>query len=228
MGFVGFNCSLPHKVSVIDHLDGLGESARIMGAVNCVVRRDEQWIGENTDGKGFLASLQAITSPEGKHVVVLGAGGAARAIAVELGLARASRITIVNRDRSRGEALSHLLQESVLVTSCYQPWDIPFTMPRDADILVNATSVGLYDADARIQVHLDSLTADQVVADVIFNPPQTWLLREAARRGCRTLDGLGMIVQQGVVCLDYWTGCQADAGVMREAVEQALGLNSTP
>ena len=87
----------------------------------------------------------------GKHVVVLGAGGAARAIAVELGLARASRITIVNRDRSRGEALSHLLQESVLVTSCYQPWDIPFTMPRDADILVNATSVGLYDADARIK-----------------------------------------------------------------------------
>ena len=228
MGFVGFNCSLPHKVSVIDHLDGLGESARIMGAVNCVVRRDGQWIGENTDGKGFLASLQAITSPEGKHVVVLGAGGAARAIAVELALARASRITIVNRDRSRGEALSHLLQESSLVTSCYQPWEIPFTMPRDADILVNATSVGLYDADARIQVHLDSLTADQVVADVIFNPPQTWLLREAARRGCRTLDGLGMIVQQGVVCLDYWTGCQADAGVMREAVEQALGLNSTP
>src|SRR3954471_18158347 len=84
MGFRGFNCSLPHKVAVIPHLDGLGESAGIMGAVNCVVRRGDQLIGENTDGKGFVQSLKDLTDPRGKKVVIFGAGGAARAIGVEL------------------------------------------------------------------------------------------------------------------------------------------------
>src|SRR5579863_8799282 len=97
MGFRGFNCSLPHKVAVIEHLDGLGESAAVMRAVNCVVRRGEQLIGENTDGKGFLKSLACVTDPRGKTVVMYGAGGAARAIAVELGLAGVRKITIVNR-----------------------------------------------------------------------------------------------------------------------------------
>src|SRR5579864_1172539 len=101
MGFRGFNCSLPHKVTVIPHLDGLGESASVMGAVNCVVRRDEKLIGENTDGKGFLKSLASVIDPKGKSVVLFGAGGAARAIAVELGLAGVKKITIVNRSEAR-------------------------------------------------------------------------------------------------------------------------------
>src|SRR5436190_24183333 len=96
MGFRGFNCTIPHKVAVIQHLDGLGESAALMGAVNCVVRRGEKLIGENTDGKGFVQSLAAVTDPKGKSVVLFGAGGAARAIAVELGLAGARKITLVN------------------------------------------------------------------------------------------------------------------------------------
>src|ERR1700743_3788662 len=93
MGWAGFNCSLPHKVAVIEHLDGLGEYAAIMGAVNCAVRRGNQYIGENTDGKGFLLSLEGIVDPRGKRVVLFGAGGAARAIGVELALARAHSIT---------------------------------------------------------------------------------------------------------------------------------------
>jgi shikimate dehydrogenase len=87
MGFRGFNCTIPHKVAVIQHLDGLGESASVMGAVNCVVRRGDQLIGENTDGKGFLKSLKETIDPNGLSVVLFGAGGASRAIAVELGLA---------------------------------------------------------------------------------------------------------------------------------------------
>ena len=90
MNWAGFNCSLPHKVAVIRHLDGLGESAEIMGAVNCVVRRDAGYIGENTDGKGFLASLGEIVDPAGRPIVMFGAGGAARAVGVELALAGAS------------------------------------------------------------------------------------------------------------------------------------------
>src|SRR3954463_9680922 len=94
MGWAGFNCSIPHKVAVVDHLDGLGESARLIGAVNCAVRRDGAYIGENTDGQGFLASLRTVVDPAGKALVVFGAGGAARAIAVETALAGARSITV--------------------------------------------------------------------------------------------------------------------------------------
>src|SRR6266446_4155825 len=122
MGFRGFNCSLPHKVAVIPHLDGLGESAALMGAVNCVVRRGDQWIGENTDGKGFLKSLTAATDPRGKTVVMFGAGGAARAIAVELGLAGAKKITVVNRSPERGMPLVELLRDKLRMESDFVPW----------------------------------------------------------------------------------------------------------
>src|SRR3954470_11136273 len=102
MGWAGFNCSIPHKVAVIEHLDGLGESAAVIGAVNCAVRRDGAYIGENTDGQGFLTALRSVVDPAGRSVVVFGAGGAARAITVETALAGARRLTVVNRDPRRG------------------------------------------------------------------------------------------------------------------------------
>src|SRR4029077_14587112 len=105
----GFNCSLPHKVAVIEHLDELGESAAIMRAVNCAVRRRQEYIGENTDGKGFLMSLEGIVDPSGKRIVLFGAGGAARAIGVELALAGASSISVVNRTAERGIELVRVL-----------------------------------------------------------------------------------------------------------------------
>mgnify|MGYP001441609315 CR=1 FL=1 len=97
MSFRGGNFTIPHKVAVLEYLDDLSDAARLMGAVNCVVRRDGQWIGENTDGKGFVESLRELTDPAGKNVVIFGAGGAARAIGVEVALAGAVKITIVNR-----------------------------------------------------------------------------------------------------------------------------------
>ena len=102
MGFAGFNCTIPHKVAVIDHLDGLGESPSLMGAVNCVVCRDGKFIGENTDGKGFVASLRRVTDPAGKHMVMFGAGGAARAIGVEMALAGAAHATVRDGFGRRG------------------------------------------------------------------------------------------------------------------------------
>jgi shikimate dehydrogenase len=102
MAWIGFNCSLPNKVAAIERLDGLGESAKVIGAVNCVVLRDGKFIGENTDGKGFLRSVQEITPVKDKKIVLFGAGGAARAVAVELALAGAAKITIVNRSADRG------------------------------------------------------------------------------------------------------------------------------
>jgi len=224
MGFRGFNCSLPHKVTVIPHLDGLGESAALMGAVNCVVRRDDKLIGENTDGKGFLKSLKSVTDPKGQSVVLFGAGGAARAIAVELGLAGAKRITIVNRSPERGGELSDLLREKLKLESEVIVWREDYSVPAQTDIVINATSIGLYDADARLALETSTLKPGMVVADVIGNPPRTRLIRDAEARGCKTLDGLGMLVNQGIVGVQYWTGIEPDASVMRKALEAALRI----
>jgi shikimate dehydrogenase len=221
MGWVGFNCSIPHKVSVIEHLDGLGESAEAIGAVNCVVRRDGRLIGENTDGKGFLTSLRTVVDPAGTSIVVLGAGGAARAIAVETALAGASSITIVNRDRRRGDELVSLLRDRTPARAQFVPWDGTYRVPETADVVVNATSVGLFpDVDARLDVDFATLAARTTVADVIPNPPSTRFLREAQARGCTILDGTGMLVNQGVLSIRHWTGIDADAVVMRRTIEE--------
>ncbi len=222
LGFRGFNCSLPHKVSVISHLDGLGQSAEVMGAVNCVVRRDGKFIGENTDGKGFLRSLAAVADPKGKSVVLFGAGGAARAIAVELGLAGAREITVVNRSQARGGPLVDLLREKLQLPARLVVWQGDFAVPPETDIVVNASSVGLYDGEARLALDPATLQPRMVVADVIGNPPRTRLIRDAESRGCRALDGLGMLVNQGVIGVQYWTGIEPDALVMRRALEGAL------
>ena len=224
MGFRGFNCSLPHKVSVIAHLDGLGESAAVMGAVNCVVRRGDRLIGENTDGKGFLKSLEALVDPRGKSVVLYGAGGAARAIAVELGLAGVRHLRIVNRSEARGAELVGLLRDRLKVDAELVVWRGDDRVPEDTDIVINGTSIGLYDRAARLPIDLASLRPGMVAADVVFNPVQTRFLAEAASRGCRPLDGLGMLVNQGIVGVRYWTGIDPDAAVMRQALESAMGV----
>lgn len=224
MGFRGFNCSLPHKVAVIPHLDGLGESAAVMGAVNCVVRRGEKFIGENTDGKGFLKSLQTLIVPQGKSVVLFGAGGAARAIAVELGLAGTSRITVVNRSETRGAELVGLLKQKLNLDAELAVWRGDYAVPAGTEIVINGTSIGLYDPEARLALDLNSLAPGMVVADVVFNPVRTRFLQDAAARGCRSLDGLGMLVNQGIVGVQYWTGLNPDAAVMRRALEAAMGV----
>jgi shikimate dehydrogenase len=224
MGWVGFNCSLPHKVAVLEHLDGLADSATVIGAVNCVVHRDGRLIGENTDGQGFLTSLQTVVDPAGKSLVVFGAGGASRAITVETALAGAAAITIVNRDPGRGAELVALLNERTSAKAELAVWDGTYAVPDGTDIVVNATSIGLFpDLDAQLELDLDSLRADLVVADVIPNPPRTRLIRDAEARGCTVLDGLGMLVNQGVISIKHWTGVDPNPAVMRGKLEELFG-----
>ena len=229
-GFQGFNCTIPHKVAVIEHLDGLGKSAELMGAVNCVVNRDGKLIGENTDGKGFVSSFRDLADPAGKSLLLLGAGGAARAIGVEMVLAGVRKITLVNRSEERGRELEKLFSEKLNDTVGggleikYQNWDGDFAIPEGTDIVVNATSIGLFpDVDARIPLDIDTLTADMVVADVIPNPPTTRLVRDAREKGCQVIDGLGMLVAQGVIGIEYWTGQSPDPAVMRRGLEEVFG-----
>ena len=221
MNWAGFHLSAPHKVEVIKHLDGLGESAKLMGAVNCAVLRDGKLIGENTDGKGFLESLQEVSDPAGKVVTILGAGGAARAIAIEVALAGAKSVKIVNRDAQRGKKLSELVKN--ICDSIYYPWDSNFAVPIETEILVNATTVGMHgNNDVSLDIDFDSINSSMVVADVIINPPQTELLTRATAIGCKTIDGLGMVVNQGVLAIKYWTGVDVDANVMREKLLEVL------
>lgn len=224
MGWAGFNCSIPHKRAVLSHLDGLAASAQIIGAVNCVVSREGELIGENTDGQGFLTSLRTLVDPRGRAVVLFGAGGAARAIAVEVALAGAASVTVVNRDAGRGEELVRLIRDQTPATAEFVPWNSTLRVPESADIVVNATSIGLFpDVESRLDIEQDSLLSHLTVADVIPNPPRTRFIREAEARGCATLDGLGMLVNQATISIKHWTGVDADAAVMRQTLEELFG-----
>lgn len=224
MGFRGGNLTTPHKVAAIEYLDKLSSAAALMGAVNCIVRQERSLLGENTDGKGFMQSLRTLVDPAGKRVVLLGAGGAARAIVVELALAGALELTVVNRTLQRGAALAELLQAKTPLQARHVPWQGEYAVPPEAHILINATSIGQNDSTARVPVRFDEAAPDLIVADVVATPPNTAFLAEAAARGLRTLDGLGMLVNQGAIAFELWTGISPDTTVMREAVEEYLEI----
>jgi shikimate dehydrogenase len=225
MNWKGFNCSIPHKVEVIKYLDGLGESASLIGAVNCVVNRDGKLIGENTDGKGFLKSFLELTPATGKTIVLLGAGGAARAIAVELALAGAAKFYVVNRSRTRGEELAKLLNEKTNATAEFVEWNKTYSIPLDAEVVINSTSMGMANTEGKQDIDFDSIRVGMLAADVIVNPPQTYFLDEAGKRGATTLQGLGMVVNQAVIGIKYWTGADVDAKDLNNELLRVLGLS---
>ncbi len=224
-GMKGINLTIPHKVAVMPLLDEISPDATQIGAVNTVRRVGDRLIGENTDGKGFLRGLreEAGIDPRGKRVVILGAGGAARAICVELALAGAAQLTVVNRTVERGEALVADLKARTGANAHFEPWVGPYPVGWEADILVNATSIGLYpDVDAMPPVDLKVALPDLVVCDVVPNPPETRLIRTARAQGLKTLTGLPMLVYQGAIGFEMWTGRKAPEAVMKRALEEAF------
>lgn len=225
MGWVGFNCSIPHKITVIDHLDRLAPSAEIIGAVNCVVREGAELVGHNVDGQGFLESVRSVVDPVGARVAILGAGGAARAIAVELALAGAAEIVVVSRRPEQGDVLAGLVAARTPARGTSVRWDSQWAAPKDLDLLVNATQVGLFPDTSAPAVDLDALDAT-VVADVIPNPPTTTFLSAARGLGLTTLDGLGMLVNQGARAIQLWTGVDPDRSVMRYRLAEIFASDS--
>lgn len=220
----GINLTIPHKVEVLKYLDEVRPDAALMGAVNTVVCAGNKLVGENTDGKGFMRSLglDAKIDPKGKKVLVLGAGGAARSITVELALAGAQQITIANRSVKRGEGLTRLLKEKTPVEAHFVQFQGTHTVPKDTDILVNATSIGLSpNAHEKPDIIYDSIGSKMVVCDVI-PAPMTPFLREAQDRGAKTVDGLGMLVYQGAIGFKLWTGLDAPIDVMYQALAKVF------
>jgi len=222
----GINLTIPHKVAVLQYLDEVKPDSALMGAVNTVVRVGDKLVGENTDGKGFMQALtqDAKVDPKGKKVLVLGAGGAARSITVELALAGAQQITIVNRSAERGMGLTELLQTKTPIKAAFIPWQGRYSIPNDTDILVNATSIGLAPlSHEKPEIDYESIRAGLLVCDVIPAPTTPFLI-EAQKRGAKAIDGLGMLVYQGAIGFKLWTGLDAPVEAMYKALSKAFNL----
>ncbi len=217
----GANVTTPHKVEILKYLDHISDTAALMGAVNTIYLKDGETYGDNTDGKGFITSvLGAGIKLVGRRVVILGAGGAARAMTVELAKAGVKHINIVNRSEARGKALTALLNEKTPTEAEYVPWAGTYAIPQDADIVVNATSIGMYPSPDKPDIDYSTLQSRMVVCDGVHNPRQTPFLIEAAKMGCKTLEGFGMLVNQGAIGFKLWTGRNAPVEVMTEALEK--------
>jgi len=231
LGMRGLNVTIPHKVSIIPFLDELDGLAKDIGAVNTIVNDSGKLKGYNTDSGGFMqALLKAGISLQGKRVVLLGAGGAARAAGFALAQ-KDSRLTILNRkeELDQAEALARRLSQTIgseAIALELSEANLRAAL-RPAHLLVNATSVGMSPKIDETPVPQKLLRPTLKVFDIVYSPLKTRLLREAEAQGCQTISGLEMLVEQGALALELWTGEKAPADIMREAALAALGASST-
>ena len=203
--------SIPHKQSVMEHLDEIEETARAIGAVNTVTRRGDRLVGDNTDWRGAMQALEREAPLEGAHAVVLGAGGAARAVTYGL-LEKGARVTVLNRSVKRAEDLASSLGAT-------DAGPLASLKGRPHDVLVNTTSVGLRSNESPVPA--DALQKGTVVMDAVYSPPETRLLRDAARRGAKTVGGKWMLVYQAALQLELWSNQKAPIEVMQRAFDEA-------
>ncbi len=209
----GASITIPHKVSIMAHLDSVDDTAGKIGAVNTLVNRDGRLSGYNSDWQGAVRALSEKTEIAGKTVMLIGAGGAARAVAYGV-TAEGGRLLVVNRTQEKAEQLAAEFSGRALPLSEAARWP--------ADILVNTTPVGMAPSEDGLPVSEEALKAGRVVMDIIYNPLRTPLLQAAESRGCETVDGLAMFVYQGAAQFERWTGMQAPVALMRAAVLEAL------
>ena len=225
---LGANVTIPHKEAVFPLLDELGGQSARVGAVNTIVNRDGRLFGFNTDGPGFIAALrnEAHFDPEGRAVLLIGAGGAARGIAFALAEARASRVCISNRDASRAERLASDVSAAGLrgVSSVSSTASLG-----GYDAVVNCTSIGMHGGPAPLALPVDLATAKAgtLVVDIVYAPEQTPLLAAAQAHDLPALGGLPMLVYQGALGFELWTGLVAPVDVMFEAARKALATRDT-
>ena len=222
-GIDGYNLTVPHKVAVMSLLDEVTPAARAIGAVNTVVRRGGLYVGDNTDAPGLVRSLEeAGVQLGGAHVVVLGAGGAARAAVVGLADAGAKEIHVLSRRPAQSEALCRGLTDAVGCRLGAAPLDEARRHFGGANVLVQATSATLA-SNPDAQSFADSLPIEALpdsasVVDMVYKPLETTLLARAQARGLSTIDGLGMLLHQGAIAFEIWTGFEPPLDVMRAAL----------
>lgn len=228
LGLAGVNVTIPHKEKVIAFLDEVTPGAQITGAVNTIVNHEGKLCGYNTDGAGFLRALQEEVnfSPAKKTVLILGAGGAARAVSVELALAGTQEILLANRTPERAEGLARLLTEHTSVRAGIVLWSEQAVAKavRKSDLIVQTTSVGMSGhEDSCVDFPFEQLQPGQMVCDLVYNPPLTGFLRHAGQiTGVKTVGGGGMLLYQGALAFELWTGVKAPVEIMRRALQEVL------
>ena len=218
LGLKGLSVTRPYKSAVIPWLDEVEELARQIGAVNTIVNQDGRLIGFNTDADGALQALNRLLDLSGKTALILGAGGAARAIGFVLKKSGVHLI-ITNRSRERGEALARALD------CTFRPWMDAAGIP--ADLIIQTTPVGLHPFADQSPLPPEAFNKEMTVMDIIYNPLETRLLRLARERGCVTINGLEMFIAQGAEQFRRWTGLEPPLRVMKEAVERSLRNNKS-
>ncbi len=226
LGARGINVTIPHKQAVLGLLDSVSPEAKGIGAVNTVVFKGRKTKGYNTDGEGFIRSLKSDLEfdPKGKAVFLFGCGGAAQAIAFVLAREGARSIAFADLDGKRAKALAAKIKRDFPRCGTQA---LPFARARiekgvlGSDLLVNTTPVGMHKGD-RCIVSPKALHRKLAVYDIVYNPPVTPLIREAKKRGLKAANGLGMLLYQGVLSFELFTGRKAPVAVMRGALKKAV------
>jgi len=214
LGFKGVSVTIPHKISVMDHLDEIDDMALKIGAVNTIINQNGKLCGFNSDHLGVVQALTEVTSLKGKSVAIIGAGGAARAAGFGIA-SKAAKVTIVNRGTERGQSLAVELGTDFLPLAEFNG--------SETDILINTTPVGMAPHEQETPVKAAAFRSPMVVMDIVYNPIRTRLLQEAERAGCLTVNGVAMFVYQGVFQFELWTETSAPVAVMKQVVSEALG-----
>ncbi len=223
LGISGLNVTVPHKETCIPFLDEVYPTSRIIGAVNTIHLKDGRLIGYNTDGRGFIRALKEMLKikPRGKRFFILGAGGAARAVGFNLIKEGAETVTFYDVVRSKAENLVIDLRLNFPNCRIELASSIPKGGLRDFDCLVNATPVGMKKGDPSV-IDPKAFHSKFAVCDLIYNPPQTKLIKIAKQKRLKAMNGLGMLLYQGVISWEIWTGKKAPVGVMKKALEKAV------
>lgn len=216
----GFNVTIPYKKEVIKHLDEVSQEALFMGAVNTVKNIDGRFYGYNTDAEGFMRSFREENgcSVKDKAVAVIGAGGTARAICIKLALEGAKKIYILNRNLPRAAQLADIIESNI--RKCAEPLlhdaDNEGRVIPGVDVIINTTPAGMYPETGIMPIKNESnLKEGQIIYDVIYNPSKTLLLKKAEERGCKAVNGIGMLFYQGILAYEIWTGIKLEQDLLR-------------
>ncbi|MQG15320.1 MAG: shikimate dehydrogenase [SAR202 cluster bacterium] len=225
--FIGASVTIPYKEKCLDLVDEITESARLIGAINCIVNRDNVLVGHNTDGSGFIRALKTKYGfePSGKKVLIIGAGGAAKAIAYSLIQEGISQLTIANRTITRAEELAQRLERNGLKINSIKLDKQTLVAPlSNVDLIVNTTSIGMKNGPdpQHSPIPPDLIPQNAIINDIVYNPIETPLIKAAKLKQAPTIGGLDMLVYQGVEAFELWTKTLAPETIMYDAAQKAL------
>ena len=223
LGFRGYGITVPYKIDAIPYLDDIDDDVRAIGAANWVTNEGGRLVGHNNDGKGVVKAIDKVTPVAGKRVAMLGAGGAGRAMAVELGWAGAAHLTVVTRREEQGREVADLVHRVTGIPTTWQLWDGHVVVPEGTQILMNATHLGCAPAVEPVPLAWETLDPAATAVDVITNPRITPFLHTARGHGCSVVDGVEMLVQLAMQLFATWTGVTPEEVVFQRAVAAALG-----